>query len=690
MRDIIHPGVAAVFSLAVLSGAMPVRGVGTSILAVSCQFDAPQLVSDTTGYACVSVEGCVAHARPGWPRLPFRIVRLLLPPGAGVAGVNAFPEVAPQVLAGRWRVEYERHPQPLGATGAMRATVADLADAAAYGAAGSIPVARAELATVQRLAGYDIAFVRVYPLVYTPAEGRLDFTPVLRIELTLTNQTDRTPRLVSRDGLSARQHARDRVTALVDNAAALKLYEPPQAMAASAATTPSGTSSSYDYLLVSGQSLLPAFQPLVDRRNADGLRVCTESMENIVSSSPGRDAAEKLRNFIRYAYTNWGVEYVLLGGDVATVPCRYAYGYCGGSSDQLPCDLYFACLDGTWNRDNDSFWGEPTDGNSGGDVDLLAEVFIGRAPVDTPEEAARFVSKTIAYETAGAVQPFQVVCAGEYLGTASAQGGAALDRILPVLSNGSFRVQWLDDRTSQEPAWTTADLLAVLNRAPHLVFHQGHADDTTVMRLTVADLDALTNPTPFFCYSTGCDAGAFDNPSWIPDCIGEELVKRNAGGAFAAIFNSRLGWFTAQQPWKYSGEFQQAFLDQLCSRGNTTLGQAHQLAKQALVGLVETSGDMPYRWCYFDLNLLGDPYTPIVTPIVMGINVPSVTGHNTCTLQWNSLSNRLYSVLRTTNATLTGFTCLKSNLVATIPMNTYTDAVPGVTHAFYKITADRR
>jgi hypothetical protein len=57
-------------------------------------------------------------------------------------------------------------------------------------------------------------------------------------------------------------------------------------------------------------------------------------------------------------------------------------------------------------------------------------------------------------------------------------------------------------------------------------------------------------------------------------------------------------------------------------------------------------------------------------------------------LTWNSWPGYRYRVLRTTDLTAGFGFCLASNIVATPPLNTYTDAVPGVTKAFYRIEAD--
>ena len=144
-----------------------------------------------------------------------------------------------------------------------------------------------------------------------------------------------------------------------------------------------------------------------------------------------------------------------------------------------------------------------------------------------------------------------------------------------------------------------------------------------MMRLQPGDLGALTNEDLFLAYSVSCQAGRFDNDPMSPDSIAEELVKRPRHGAFAAIFNARVGWFDPRQVWRYSGEYQARFFDQLLDRGQTNLGKACQLSKQDLLGQVESTGVMPYRWCYFQINLLGDPHTPVRLPPVALPAVPS-------------------------------------------------------------------
>ena len=90
-------------------------------------------------------------------------------------------------------------------------------------------------------------------------------------------------------------------------------------------------------------------------------------------------------------------------------PSRGVYcsaGYHNSYTDyNIPSDMYFGCLDGSWDKDNDTIFGEavypfpgPENGTAGEEADFFAEVYIGRAPVDTLQEATNFVAKTIAYE----------------------------------------------------------------------------------------------------------------------------------------------------------------------------------------------------------------------------------------------------------------------------------------------------
>ena len=55
--------------------------------------------------------------------------------------------------------------------------------------------------------------------------------------------------------------------------------------------------------------------PLFRVKQAYGLGTTVVTIESILAKYPGGDDAEKLRNFIKDAYSTWGTDFVLLAGD---------------------------------------------------------------------------------------------------------------------------------------------------------------------------------------------------------------------------------------------------------------------------------------------------------------------------------------------------------------------------------------
>lgn len=566
----------------------------------TAQFAPPHLET-VHGETRVRVEPCEILRQAGRPLLPYRLVRLLLPPGSTLDHLEIRLPEGESAIPLNHPVECGRIPQSYGR--GIRRMWPGAPEFPIHPSPLPFPERHAELLSVQTMVGYPIALVRIFPAQYLPTSRELKFAPQVQVELILAPAAGKPQPSAIR---LASGEDRSRVAAWVDNP---EILRPVRRLQNLSQSLPPAT---VDYLIITRSNLVGSFQPLAALKEQSGLTVQLETVESVSARWTGKDAPEKIRNFLKMAYADWGTRYVLLGGDATTVPCRYAYAHMNRPEVEslIPCDLYYACLDGTWNRDGDNRWGEPTDGEDGGDVDLLAELWVGRAPVDTPEEAAIFAEKQVLYQTTGWDNSHQVLVAAEFLDdfpqNIQAQGGDMFDPLLPFFK--TYQIHWLDDRPGEAPRWNRNDAIAALNLSPHLLLFNGHGDIDRMMRLETTDLDALSNSWPFFVYSVGCNAGQFDNNKFSPDAIGEELIKRNRHGAFAAILNSRLGWYDPAEEWKYSGEFQLKYFEELLTRGQTRVGVANQLSKHALIGQIEASGLMPYRWCFYEINLLGDPH----------------------------------------------------------------------------------
>jgi len=85
--------------------------------------------------------------------------------------------------------------------------------------------------------------------------------------------------------------------------------------------------------------------------------------------------------------------YIVLGGDTDIVPHRLCYCEAAEYEVYIACDLYYSDLDGSWDANNNNIFGEVDD-----NVDMYADVLVGRIPVSTPQEASIYLNKVIQYE----------------------------------------------------------------------------------------------------------------------------------------------------------------------------------------------------------------------------------------------------------------------------------------------------
>ncbi|MFW9972162.1 MAG: C25 family cysteine peptidase, partial [Candidatus Odinarchaeota archaeon] len=161
------------------------------------------------------------------------------------------------------------------------------------------------------------------------------------------------------------------------------------------------------------QSFIDAVTPLMDWKNQIGVK--TIILSNF-SLYPGIDNAEKIRNMIKWYYNRENIKWVLLAGDTENaqgelIPIRYVYNpdvsrWGEGRTETVdgeqfkPTDYYYADLNGTWNSDGDSYWGEKPSDNAYGldEISWDPEVYVGRLPAKNAYELEIMVNKTVKYE----------------------------------------------------------------------------------------------------------------------------------------------------------------------------------------------------------------------------------------------------------------------------------------------------
>ncbi|HEU4365189.1 MAG TPA: C25 family cysteine peptidase, partial [Candidatus Krumholzibacteria bacterium] len=322
------------------------------------------------------------------------------------------------------------------------------------------------------------------------------------------------------------------------------------------------------------------------------------------------------RTFVQDAYAKWGITYLLLGGDTGEVPARMAWSgfYDGGRF--LPVDMYFGCLDGTWNTDGDAVFGEATPADS---PDLYAEVYVGRMPTSSVAEVVMMTGKVIAYETPADVSfGHRVLLLGEVLFPINWSPPT------PITLNGADLTEWIYNTTLTEPGLDVvrmyeteeyfpgsvdekrAAALDSLDTGFNHVIHVGHGyrfnmsvGDASIVN---ADADALTNGDRLSClYFLNCTGAAYNYY-----CLAEHFWRNPNGGAVAVVGANESAFPNVSSA--YMNEFYGLAFDSLV----VNIGETFARSRLPRTGNAQ-AGDFADLWTHYIYTLLADPELPMWT-----------------------------------------------------------------------------
>jgi hypothetical protein len=501
-------------------------------------------------------------------------------------------------------------------------------DLAAGGALAGPRATWAAATSVHRWRGYQLVAVAVPPLRSTDDDdpNAYEFLDAYAVRVVYANTTE-TDRL-DRERLVPGEAEENRrvLERLIDNPSALSAARRQDGIEVAAPAggfqpdkTPSLSGSPVTCLIITNSAMAASFQTLADYRTARGMPTVVATREYIAANfRNGADIQETIRLFIRDAYAKWGLQYVLLGGDSDILPPRIIYNslYPTNGYTAIPCDLYFACLDGNWNADGDENYGQPALYEEPGDlVDFAEEVYLGRAPVSTVAAADLFVQKVITYEStaAGTPWPGRALFAAEvlfpetyvpgaliYLDGASFAHEQVTTLIEPCTDMQTLRMYETDALYPRDLPLTRASLIdsldtghyGIVNQIGHGYFFNMSVGDANFMTY---DADNLTNGDhQFLLFGLNCASAAFDN-----SCLMERFLQNPNGGAVCALGSSREAF-----PYAVNG-YQQEFFENFYCLGENRVGRLMALSR--LPFLAATDANYLDRWTYENYTLLGDP-----------------------------------------------------------------------------------
>lgn len=348
-----------------------------------------------------------------------------------------------------------------------------------------------------------------------------------------------------------------------------------------------------DYLLVTPDVFMAAAQPLAALHTTQGLDVAVSPLDAVFDEfNGGRRSAWALKRYFRFALNNWDARFVLLMGDGSEDPHNFA-GVSG--PDLVPVPKVpgpVGVADGREMIASDGWYVWCLNGCTPS-APILPELFIGRLPVTTVQEANDVVAKLITYDNFSATQTWRnrqlLFSDDEYSGVTTFGGNDPGSGYCHRFYEDRFRLlnetirstiidgaglrrsdlehfdlgYWLRDEPvdafncrpnlidtqNRTRAIVTPELFTRLNAGRMWWNYQGHANEFVLAHENFYrnvgiedDRSLLVNDDmPFLFTAFSCHANAFarvaERRSGIGPPMGEELVlmpRRGAIGSWAS------------------------------------------------------------------------------------------------------------------------------------------------------------
>ena len=590
----------------------------------------------------------------GYPQLPVKTFTYLIPADVSVSGITVASNSVVQ-LNGNYNILPVQEPIPTNVNPAT--TMFTEQDTVVYESNNPYPSVRCEIVSDGFARGYHIVTLAFYPVEYLPLSGIVKLHTSISFTINYgAGNSNQCIRPLQQSEYSY-ENTKSYIKAMVDNKSdmdnvsggALKIVGSGTQIENLRGLQPTSINFIPDYVIITSGDFIPYFQPLADWKTKKGVYSIIVDIEDIYNIYQGYDRQEKIRNFIKDAYLNWGISYILLGGDTEIIPARYAvFNRKDNNNIISETDLYYSALEGTWNANNNNIFAET---NSNVDVtDTDADVYVGRVPAINIGNVENFVNKVIAYESlqsttnknyiknllflSGDNWDHESSCSNEVSCSCVHNSFDTLNLIDNSLSSQScinpnnYYVLKLYDNHSEHIGEDTYEdryfelsynnVINALNNGWsnfgksygkfHIVYHLDHSSANSMgtsscykgQSINRNDVDNLSNGIDYLqiIYSDGCHPNEFSGSS-----ISEHFINNGNGGCVAYIGNSNAGY------WGDERHFKTDFCKKLYS------GEQYHIGNLKALSCANGSYMRKNR------NLLGDPEMPIWTDTPVELTV---------------------------------------------------------------------
>ena len=595
----------------------------------------------TGTYDDIEAKGLEQYAEEGFPALPSKRLRYVLPQGAEITNIDAtysdttqYPglyHIFPQQPA-----EYYWNPEE---------TTTLVKNDSIYSLNQSYPAEGVRIVSQGEEFGYNIVTIEVTPFIYNPITKVLC---VRDVEYTLNHTQDSLPIRQPKMSQSRFKKIQSLVKATIENKEDIEEYAPAviitdQMQNAALVTTQTrgGLKSIADatplqflgevtpeYIVITCDSLIPAFSKLIEWRKDLGYRTIVKSVESIYEEYNTGSKIHSIKAYLDECYKNWGTLYILFGGDIDIVPSqindnRYAHDYFYVKQESNNTHLF------------------------------------SRIPAQNSQEARNIIDKIITYEKGNFYNP-------SYVNNYLAICGIIRSNKDTIYNHECFR-KWdlyknnnsinvndyyiVDDVNCSRYIYKdeselefqcpifSPDSAVELNSLNmfngingelfnntkfHIVYHEDHSMEDNFgsssndkrESIFIKDIEALANCNRLYqiVYSNGCKISNF-----AMDCISESYIKHPNSGCIAFFGNSPNGYAE-----KYGYD---SFISAIHNTKNNRVSE--------LLNIITTDVK------YYKMAVFGDPLTSVWTkiPQTLSVNVEDISNDGGYTLLPISVTN---------------------------------------------------
>jgi hypothetical protein len=465
-------------------------------------------------YDVLTIRDGVTNTEVGSPSIPYIVANFVIPSSAEVTEVRVISKET-EDLPGAYEICPVQTPRPISSKEDIPFVEPD---PSIYSSNTPYPENDIVSFPSGSMGGFRITGIFVNPIKYIPNEKKL----ILTTEITVNIQyREGAHRIITRTEkqIDVFQEGVDLVALNKDD---IKRFSPPAR---------ADSRDDVDYAIITSSGLQYAWQKLANWKLSDGYSAQVFTTNWIYNNYTGYDNPERIRNFLKDYYTNQGLIYAVLGGDVQIVPKRLVFSTIDDGT-YIASDYYYSDLDGTWDGNGNHKYGEM----SGDGVDGYFDIFVGRPSVDNGTELDNFLKKDSVYIYAPPsayieklLLPSVLLCEGHH--------GNLINNLIADLFPSGWTITKIENQGS--PATRNA-----FNQNYNLMHIAAHGDeDGTYFQngspvFTKSEIPYLANTMPTVFNSIACYCGDFDD---YDDCFAEALVADDKG-CVATIMNSRKGW----------------------------------------------------------------------------------------------------------------------------------------------------